>query len=87
MKRITIHAIKRSPRKAVAALVERFRELGVNEKYLITVSHGGVKKEAAAVLEQLREQFSGAVFKLFQLPPALICHGGPGCIVVQTIML
>lgn len=87
MKRITIHTIKRSTKKAVGALVERFRELGVNENFLVTVAHGGVREEAAAVLEQLREHFSGAVFKLFQLPPALICHGGPGCIVVQTILM
>lgn len=86
-KRITLFAIKRAKKKAVAALIEHFRTLGVNEKYLITVSHGGVKEEAAAVLEQLREQFSACTFRLFSLPPALICHGGPGCILVQTIMM
>lgn len=86
-KRITLFAIKRAKKKAVAALIEHFRALGVNEKYLITVSHGGVKEEAAAVLEQLREQFSSCTFRLFNLPPALICHGGPGCILVQTIMM
>lgn len=87
MKRITLYTIKRARKRAVEALVERLQELGVNEKYLITVSHGGVREEAQAVLEQLKSHFSSCAFKLFMLPPALICHGGPGCIVVQTIML
>lgn len=86
-KKITLFAIKRSPKKAVAALIEHFKSLGVNEKYLITVSHGGVREEAAAVLEQLKEHFASCVFRLFNLPPALVCHGGPGCIVVQTMMM
>ena len=87
MKRITLFSIKRARKKAIDALVEHFRKLGVNEKYLITVSHGGVKEEAASVLAQLKESFSSSAFMLFSLPPALICHGGPGCIVVQTIKM
>lgn len=87
MKRITLFSIKRARRKAVESLVEHLRELGVNEKYLITVSHGGVKEEAEAVLAQLKEAFAASAFKLFSLPPTLICHGGPGCIVIQTIKM
>lgn len=87
MKRITLFSIKRARRKAVEALVEHFQALGVNEKYLITISHNGVKEEASAVLAQLKESFASSTFMLFKLPPALICHGGPGCIVIQTIKM
>lgn len=87
MKRITLFAIKRSRKKAVAALVDHFKSLGVNEKYMISVSHGGVKEEAMAVLEQLREHFASSVLELFSLPPSLMIHGGPGCIVIQTMMM
>lgn len=86
-KRITLYAIRRARRKAVESLIERLREMGVNEKYLITVSHGGVKEEAAEILEELRRHFAQAAFRLFTLPPALICHGGPGCILIQTIRM
>lgn len=86
-RRITLFSIKRTARRAVAALIEHFKELGVNEKYLITVSHGGVKEKAAAVIEQFKEHFASSVYKVFTLPPALITHGGPGCILIQTIMM
>ena len=86
-KKITLFAIKRTRKRAVEALIEHFRKLGVNEKYLITVSHGGVKEEAAAVLAQLKEAFVSSAFMLFSLPPTLICHGGPGCLVIQIIRM
>lgn len=86
-KRITLHAVKRTRKKAVADLIEHLKQWGVNEKHLICVSYAGIKDEAAAVLEQLKKQFSQSVIKLFSLPPALICHGGPGCILIQTIMM
>ena len=86
-KRITLHGIKRTRKKAVADLIDHFKQWGVNEKYLITVCYAGVKEEAGAVLEQLKSHFTNASFRLFSLPPALICHGGPGCILVQTIMM
>lgn len=87
MRRITLFAIKRTKRKAVSALIEHLKERGVDEKYLITVAHGGVKEEALAVLQQLKEQFTRSAFGFFLLPPALLCHGGPGCILVQAIMM
>lgn len=87
MKRITVLAIKRARNKAVAALIDHLKEMGVDEHYLITIAHGGVKEEAMAVMERFREQFRTSAIELFTLPPTLICHGGPGCIVVQTIKL
>lgn len=86
-KRITLFSIKRAKKKAISALIDHFKELGVNEKYLITISHGGIREEAAAVLAQFKEHFATSAFAMFTLPPALICHGGPGCILVQTIMM
>lgn len=86
-RRITLFSIKRTVKRAVAALIDHFKDLGVNEKYLITISHGGVKEKAMEVLEQFKETFASSVFELFTLPPSLITHGGPGCIVIQTIMM
>ena len=86
-RRITLFSIKRTVKRAVAALIDHFKDLGVNEKYLITISHGGVKEKAMEVLEQFKETFASSVFEFFTLPPSLITHGGPGCIVIQTIMM
>lgn len=85
MKRITLFVIKRSRKKAVDAIIEHLRKLGVNEDYIISVSHAGVYENAKAVLEQIREQFVNSTMELFHLAPALVTHGGPGCIVIQAI--
>lgn len=85
MRRITLFTIKRSKKKAVAAIIDHFKSLGVDENFLITISHGGVVGEAKAVMEQFKEHFANTAMELFSLVPSLISHGGPGCVVIQTI--
>lgn len=85
MKRITLFAIKRSRKKAVDAIIEHLKKLGVNKDYIISVSHAGVYENAKTVLEQIRTQFMDSTMELFHLAPALVTHGGPGCIVIQAI--
>lgn len=84
-KRIAPFVIKRSKKKAVQAIIEHLSSLGVDEKYIISISHAGVRELAQAVLEQIRERFTTAAFELYQLSPALVTHGGPGCVVIQAI--
>lgn len=86
-RRITLHCIKRTEKKAVQAIIDHFRAQGVGENWLITVSHGGVPEKAKAVLAQLKENFAASATELFQLVPSLVSHGGPGCIVIQTIKM
>lgn len=84
-KRITLFTVKRSKRKALEALISHLKEIGVNEDYLVTVSHAGVVEEAHSVCAKLKEHFTGATMEIFKLPPSLITHGGPGCVVIQAI--
>lgn len=85
MGKITLFAVKRSKKKALAAIIEHFKSMGVDENFLITVCHGGVLEEAKAVVAQMKENFVNTVVEMFALAPSLVCHGGPGCIVIQTI--
>lgn len=87
MQRITLFSLKRSKKKALSAIIDHLKSIGVNKDYLITVSHGGAAEEAKAVLAQIKEHFADSATELFQLIPSLICHGGPGCIVIQTIRM
>lgn len=87
MKKITVFSIKRSKKKAIAAIIEHFKSLGVDENYLITISHGGALEEARSVMEQFRQHFANTAMELFSLVPSLVCHGGPGCILIQTIRM
>lgn len=84
-KRITLFSVKRSKKKALEALINHLKEIGVNEDYFVTISHAGVLEEAHAVCAKLKEHFAGAAMEIFKLPPSLITHGGPGCVVIQAI--
>lgn len=84
-RRITPFAIKRSPKKAVAAIIDHLKSMGVNEKYQISICHGGAYEHAKEVAELMKRQFADTAVELLQLSPALITHGGPGCIVIQAI--
>lgn len=84
-KRITPFAIKRSNKKAVEAIIGHLQSMGVDENYVVGVCHGGAEDEAKSVCERLREMFPETEVEQYLLAPALITHGGPGCIVVQAI--
>ena len=83
--RITLFCIKRTEKKAVQAIIDHFKSLQVDENWLITVCHGGVQEKAKAVMAQIKEHFANTATEIHALVPSLVCHGGPGCIVIQTI--
>lgn len=85
-KRIRPVTVKRSWRAAVDSIIQRLQAAGVDREYLISVSHAGVPKKAASVLQQIKEKFHAVDTEILELSPALITHGGPGCIVVQAVM-
>ena len=84
-RRITPVAIKRSWKGALETIFHRLRELQIGRDHLISVCHGGTVEKASRILEQVRAQFSAAETELLELSPALMTHGGPGCIVIQAI--
>lgn len=85
MKKITPLTIKRSWKKAVEAIVERLKSVGVNEGYRIYVCHGGDLKAAENVVKQIKEYFANVELELIGLSPTMMTHGGPGCVLVQAI--
>ncbi len=84
-RRITPVAIKRSWKGALETIIHRLRELQVGGEHLISVCHGGTVEKATRILAQIKEQFASAETELLELSPALLTHGGPGCIVIQAI--
>lgn len=83
--RIKPIAIKRTWKAAVDTIIQRMQALGVNQEYLISVCHAGTYQKAVGVLQQIKASFTKRQTEILQLSPALITHGGPGCIVVQAI--
>lgn len=85
-RRITPVAIKRSWKGALETIFNRLQELQVGREHLISVCHGGTMEKATRILEQIKERFSTAEAELLELSPALLTHGGPGCIVIQAVL-
>ena len=85
MKKIKPFAVKRSYKKAVDAVIEYFKGMKVNQEYIISIGHAGVRQMAEDAVKQIRNHFSDTTIEIFQLSPTLITHGGPGCITIQAI--
>ncbi len=86
MRRIRPFVIARSRKKAVEAIIQHFKSLGVDRNYVISISYAGVLDQACEVLVQIKSQFADTEIELYSLSPALITHGGPGSIVIQAVM-
>ena len=85
MKRLESAGMKRTMKKAVQTAIDTFNEMGVNEDYLITISHAGCEEDATKVLNQVHEAFPNTEIELVHLSCAFIVQGGPNCIAIQTI--
>lgn len=83
--RIKPITVKRTWNSAVDVIISRLQKMGVDESFIISVCHGGVVSRAQAALDQIKSAFANVETQLFELSPALLTHGGPGCVVVQAI--
>jgi len=83
--RIKPIAVKRSVKGALEVIIHRLANHGIDESYRISVSHAGTHPRAVSVVRQLKAVFPRTETEILELSPALITHGGPGCIVVQAI--
>ena len=83
--RIMPAAIKRSWPGAVDTVLARLTAAGVDRDWLITVCHGCDPEKGARVLARVAERFPECETELLELSPALLTHGGPGCVVVQAV--
>lgn len=84
-KRICPIGIKRSWKAAVEMILQQLQTRNIGADHLISICHAGVPQRAEQVLRQVKECFTSTEIELLELSPALITHGGPGCIVIQAI--
>ena len=83
--RISPLGVKRSWNGAVEAILKQLQAVGVGENHLISVCHAGTREKAEGIMRQIGERFCSSELEILELSPALITHGGPGCIVIQAI--
>lgn len=84
--RIKPVTVKRTWKSAIAAVLQQLQAAGVDAQHLISICHAGTPEHAETVSRQVREAFPGTETEILQLSPALITHGGPGCIVIQSVL-
>lgn len=84
-KRLEKFTMKKTFKSAIKEVIKSLQEMGVNEDFLIFVSHGGVLQQAQETVAQIQEVFQNIKIELYELSPAFITQGGPGCIAIQTI--
>ena len=85
MKKLESAGMKRTVKKAVQTAIDTFKEMGVDENYLISISHAGCEENATKVLNQVHEAFPNTEIELLHLSCAFIVQGGPGCIAIQAV--
>ena len=83
---ISLVGVKRSWKASVEMIRNRMQELKVNRDYLITVAHAGAMERAEQVRGWIQGYFPDTETEILELPPSLITHGGPGCILIQAIL-
>ena len=84
-KRICPIGIKRNWKSAVDTVLQQLQTRNVGADDLISICHAGVPQRAEQVLRRVKDRFASTEIELLELSPALIAHGGPGCIVIQSI--
>lgn len=80
--RIKPVGVKRSWKTAIESILQK---LDITKDHLISICHANTPQRAADVLAQVRAAFPHNEVEILQLSPALITHGGPGCIVIQAV--
>lgn len=83
--RIKPVTIKRTWNAAINTITHQLEEIGIDQNYLISISHAGTYDRALSVSEHFKTIFPYSEIEILDLSPALITHGGPGCIVVQAV--
>ena len=84
--RITPIGVRRSWNAAIDVVLHHMEDQGVGPDQHITVCHAGTPEKAETVAAQVRERFLGTDVEVLLLSPSLMTHGGPGCIVLQSIL-
>lgn len=84
-KRLERFSVARKFDKAVEAIVRDLKKWNVNDNYYIGISHADEPSRASRAKHLLAEHFPLCKSDSFNLSPAFITQGGPGCVAIQVI--
>jgi DegV family protein with EDD domain len=85
-RRIEKFAVARTWKGAIEAVVNDLMKRGVSAKHRIYVAHAQNMEAVTQVIAAIRRQIDHADIEVFKLAPAMVTHGGPGCVAIQYIL-
>lgn len=84
-KQLTRLSLQRSFKRAVQAIAEDMKQLGVDAGYHIAISHAMAEDLLKTASEIIGKAFPGIRILTFTLTPSFTVQGGPGCVAIQAI--
>ena len=84
-KQLTRLSIQRSFKRAVRAIAEDLKRLGMDQTWQIAISHALSEDSLRIAQEIIGNAFPGTNILTFILSPAFTVQGGPRCIAIQAI--
>lgn len=84
-RQLTRLSLQRSFKRAVQAIAEDMKHLGVDAGYHIAISHALAEDLLKTASEIITKAFPGIHILTFTLSPAFTVQGGPGCVAIQAI--
>lgn len=85
-RRIEKFAVSRTWKGAIEAVVNDLIKRGVSTHHRIFVAHAQNMDAVNHVIEAIRKKIADADIEVFKLAPAMVTHGGPGCVAIQFIL-
>lgn len=84
-KQLTRLSLQRSFKRAVQAIADDMKRIGVDAGYHIAISHAMAGDLLETASEIIGKAFPGINIQTFTLTPAFTVQGGPGCVAIQAI--
>lgn len=81
-KSINKYGIKKTIKKAVESIITAMQQRGVDQSYYVSISHGNNPQWKDIAVEMIEQMLHNKA-DIFELTPAFITQGGPGCIAIQ----
>ena len=84
-RQLTRLSLQRSFKRAVQAIADDMKRIGVDAGYHIAISHAMAGDLLETASEIIGKAFPGINIQTFTLTPAFTVQGGPGCVAIQAI--
>lgn len=74
--------VKKTYKKAVMDIIEVMKNDGVDDSYDVSISHAGNDEWTDITIDLIKKEL-GINVSIYDLSPAFITQGGPGCVAIQ----